>query len=180
MRAVTHSSARGYTAVQLLIVMAVIGILATIGLPSFQHVLEWQQATTRVHLLTSHLAMARSMAVTQRAPVSVCPSAEGATCRSDRIWSQGWILFKDPNRQGQPADTASILRATHYQENSGIDVTASLGRPIVRFLPSGRSSGSNITLSVCRNATKLVDVIVNNAGRTRAVRYTTPAPCRPR
>lgn len=178
MGAVTRSSARGYTALQLLVVMAVIAITSAIGLPSFQGVLEQYRTTARVHLLTAHLAMTRSLAITQRVPMSMCPSADGATCRPDQVWSQGWILFKDPDRRGQPAQSADILRVTQYPPTSDIDVTSSLGRPVVRFLPSGRSSGTNITISLCSNAKRLADVVVNNAGRARAVRYTMPTSCR--
>lgn len=42
MDAAGYSSARGYTAVQLLIVMAIIGIGAAIGMPSFKSLIEWQ------------------------------------------------------------------------------------------------------------------------------------------
>lgn len=180
MGAVTHSSVRGYTAVQLLIVMAIIAVTAAIGLPSFQGVLEWQRATTRVHLLTTHLAMARSLAVTQRMPVSVCPSADGSSCRTDGDWSRGWLLFKDPSRNGQPVDASSILKVEHHPAADGIEATATLGRPLVRFLPSGLNSGTNITISLCSNARRLADVVVNNTGRTRTVRYPTPSSCRPR
>ncbi|NIK34451.1 prepilin-type N-terminal cleavage/methylation domain-containing protein [Xanthomonas arboricola] len=177
MDAAAHSSAKGYTAVQLLIVMAIIGIGAAIGMPSFQGLLEWQRAKTRVHLLTAHLAMARSLAVTQGAPVSICPSADGTSCQLDRDWSYGWILFKDPERDGQPPHAASILRVEHVSATGGIDITSTVGRSIVRFLPNGRSSGTNITISLCSNARRLADVVVNNSGRARTVRYTSSVSC---
>ena len=110
MQAGPHSCAKGYTVVELLIVMAIVGIVAAVGLPSFRTLIEWQRAQTRVHLLTAHLAMARSLAVMHRIPVSVCPSGDGDSCRPDRDWSRGWILFRDPMRSGQPLEAASILR----------------------------------------------------------------------
>ncbi|WP_115529096.1 MULTISPECIES: GspH/FimT family pseudopilin [Xanthomonas] len=177
MRAVTHSSARGYTAVQLLIVMAVIGIGAAIGLPSVKSLIEWQRATTLVHLLTAHLAMARGLAVSQSAPVSICPSADGTRCHTDRDWSRGWILFKDPDHGGQPLSAASVIRVEHTSATGGINITSTAGRSIVRFLPNGRSSGTNVTISLCSNARRLADVVVNNSGRARTVRYTTLASC---
>ncbi|WP_372381843.1 GspH/FimT family pseudopilin [Xanthomonas sp. NCPPB 1068] len=165
---------------QLLVVMAVIAITSAIGLPSFQSALEWQRTTTRVHVLTTYLAMARSLAVAQRMPVSVCPSADGSSCRTDGDWSRGWLLFKDPGRNGQPVDASSILKVEHYPAADGIEATATLGRPVVRFLPSGLSSGTNITISLCSNARRLADVVVNNTGRARTMSYTTPSSCRPR
>ncbi|MCE4354180.1 GspH/FimT family pseudopilin [Xanthomonas hortorum] len=177
MQAGTHSCAKGYTAVELLIVMAIVGIVAAVGLPSFRTLIEWQRAQTRVHLLTAHLAMARSLAVTHRLPVSICPSVDGASCRPDRDWSRGWILFKDPLRSGQPADAGSIVHVEQYAESDNISITGTIGRSLVRFLPNGRNSGTNITISVCTRAQRLADVIVNNSGRTRSVRYTQPISC---
>ncbi|MBO9740647.1 GspH/FimT family pseudopilin [Xanthomonas axonopodis pv. begoniae] len=177
MDAAGYSSARGYTAVQLLIVMAVIGIGAAIGMPSFKSLIEWQRATTRVHLLTTHLAMARSSAITHGEPVSICPSTDGARCRTDRDWSRGWILFRDPERGGQPLSAASVIRVEQASSTGDLDVTSTVGRSIVRFLPNGRSSGTNITISLCSNARRLADVVVNNSGRARTVRYTNSVSC---
>lgn len=177
MDAAGYSRARGYTAVQLLIVMAIVGIGAAIGMPSFKSLIEWQRATTRVHLLTTYLAMARSLAVTQGVPVSICPSTDGTRCRTDRNWSQGWMLFKDPERGEQPPSAASVIRVEHTSATGGIDITSTRGRSIVRFLPNGRNSGTNITISLCSNARRLVDVVVNNSGRARTVRYTSIISC---
>ncbi|MFC7522079.1 GspH/FimT family pseudopilin [Xanthomonas populi] len=152
MRAGAHSCAKGYTAVELLIVMAIVGIVAAVGLPSFRALIEWQRTQTRVHLLTAHLAMARSLAVTHRLPVSICPSVDGASCRPDRDWSRGWILFRDPMRSGQPVEAASILRVEHYPASDNISMTGTIGRSLVRFLPNGRNSGTNITISLCTRA----------------------------
>ncbi|KER84684.1 GspH/FimT family pseudopilin [Xanthomonas arboricola] len=177
MKAVTRSCTKGYTAVQLMIVMAIIGIMAAIGLLNFRALIEWQRAQARVHVLTAHLAMARSLAVTHRLPVSVCPSVDGANCRPDSDWGQGWILFKDPTRNGQPADADSILRVEQYAASENISITGTIGRSLVRFLPNGRNSGTNITISLCTRAQRLADVIVNNSGRTRSVRYRQPTAC---
>ncbi|KHL60298.1 GspH/FimT family pseudopilin [Xanthomonas cannabis] len=177
MKAVTRSCAKGYTAVQLVIVMAIIGIMAAIGLPSFNALIEWQRAQARVHVLTVHLATARSMAITHRLPVSVCPSVDGTNCRPDRDWSRGWILFNDPARSGQPADAGSILRIEQYAASDNISITGTIGRSLVRFLPNGRNGGTNITISLCTGAQRLADVIVNNSGRTRSVRYRQPTTC---
>ncbi|MBV6815244.1 GspH/FimT family protein [Xanthomonas axonopodis pv. passiflorae] len=94
-----------------------------------------------------------------------------------RIWSQGWILFKDPGRGGQPPTSASVIRAEYGFATGGIDIVSTAGRSIVRFLPNGRSSGTNITISLCSNARRLADVVVNNSGRARTVRYTNPTSC---
>ncbi|MFB6494659.1 GspH/FimT family protein [Xanthomonas perforans] len=102
---------------------------------------------------------------------------DGTRCRTDRIWSQGWILFKDPGRDGHPPNAASVVRVEQDSATGGIDIVSTAGRSIVRFLPNGRSSGTNITISLCSNARRLADVVVNNSGRARTVRYTSPTSC---
>ncbi|MCL1523466.1 GspH/FimT family pseudopilin [Xanthomonas nasturtii] len=177
MQAGAPSYVKGYTAAELLIVMAIVGIMTAIGLPSFRTLIEWQRAQTRVHLLTAHLAMARSLAITGSLPISICPSIDGTSCRSDRDWSRGWILFKDSTRSGQPADVGSILRVQQYAASDNISISGTIGRSLVRFLPNGRNSSTNITISLCTRTQRLADVVVNNSGRTRSVRYTQPANC---
>ncbi|WP_172637412.1 GspH/FimT family protein, partial [Xanthomonas citri] len=86
-------------------------------------------------------------------------------------------LFKDPGRDGQPPSAASVVRVEHDFATGGIDIVSTAGRSIVRFLPNGRSSGTNITISLCSNARRLADVVVNNSGRARTVRYTSPTGC---
>ncbi|TBW93334.1 GspH/FimT family protein, partial [Xanthomonas citri] len=69
------------------------------------------------------------------------------------------------------------ITVEHDFATGGIDIVSTAGRSIVRFLPNGRSSGTNITISLCSNARRLADVVVNNSGRARTVRYTSPTGC---
>ncbi|KAB7764068.1 GspH/FimT family pseudopilin [Xanthomonas maliensis] len=168
---------RGYTAVQLLIVMAAVAIFASIALPGFRATFERQQVAASLHQLTAHLAMARNAAVTRRQPVSACPSKDGVSCRQDQDWSDGWILFEDRERTGTPTGPAAILRAEQRTSASKPIIKTSIGRAVIRFLPDGRSRGTNATISLCAGARRLADVVVNNAGRTRTLRYRDPPPC---
>ncbi|PPT73838.1 prepilin-type cleavage/methylation domain-containing protein [Xanthomonas arboricola pv. populi] len=172
-----ESCARGYTAVELLIVMAVLGLLAAIALPNFNGLIERQRMQTRIHLLTAHLALARSMAIMRRTAVSVCPSADGTMCRTDSNWSAGWILFADPSNQGQPSSALSILRVERHPTKQRLSITSTAGRPLIRFMPDGRSGGSNATISLCIRAAQVADVVINNSGRARSVRYASARSC---
>src|SRR3546814_19516446 len=60
--------------------------------------------------LTTSLAAARLRAVKDNAPVTVCPSADGRTCRSDEVWSDGWIVYQDPGRDPQPQDSGTVIQ----------------------------------------------------------------------
>jgi type IV fimbrial biogenesis protein FimT len=100
---------RGFTLVELCIVLAVMAILATFATPSF---IAWQtrdQVDARARTLFSTLSLARAEAVRRAARITLCRTdaarrclASGKACESGITdWSCGWALFVD--RDGAPA-----------------------------------------------------------------------------
>ena len=83
---------RGFTLIELMVVIAVLGILLGIGVPSMIQLVAQSRvssAATDFHLA---LQSARSMALTQRRKVSVCP-ADGTSCLNAQDWSAGWATY---------------------------------------------------------------------------------------
>lgn len=62
---------RGFTMLELLIVLAIMGILAAVGIPWFMKVMQRQRLKAAVHEIQTTLAAARMTAVKLNAPVSV-------------------------------------------------------------------------------------------------------------
>src|SRR3546814_15326590 len=108
----------------------------------------------------------------------VCPSADGRTCRSDEVWSDGWIVYQDPGRDPQPQDSGTVIQ--RFEGVGGeLQLRSTSGRSRVRFLPAGWAYGSNLSIRLCRpgNDGFLGSVIVNNAGRPRTERQPGGTPC---
>ncbi len=107
-------------------------------------------------------------------PVSVCPMTPQHRCRMDGIWEDGWMMFRDSRRTGQPAADGDILRIVDPL-HAGLILRTSSGRHRARFQPDGRSTGSTLTLSLCSAEDRRVlgRVVLNNWGRARTER--TPA-----
>jgi prepilin-type N-terminal cleavage/methylation domain-containing protein len=62
---------RGFTMLELLIVLAIMGILAAVGIPWFMKIMQRQELKSAVHEIQTTLAAARMTAVKLNAPVSV-------------------------------------------------------------------------------------------------------------
>ncbi|WP_413785040.1 GspH/FimT family pseudopilin [Marinobacter sp. DY40_1A1] len=65
---------RGFTIIELLILMAVLGVVAAIAIPNFSRLIQNNQLTTTNNDLVGALNMARSEAVRRGAAVSVVPN----------------------------------------------------------------------------------------------------------
>jgi len=65
-------SQRGFTLVELMVTIAILAILATIGLPSFQRLIADYRVSSQANGVQGLLQFARSEAVKRRQSVSVC------------------------------------------------------------------------------------------------------------
>jgi type IV fimbrial biogenesis protein FimT len=168
----------GFSLIELVTTLSVLAIVLMIALPSFAAMLDGSRASSTDLLLTTSFAAARLQAVRDGAPVTVCPSADGRTCREDAIWSDGWILYQDAGRDDQPR-TEDMVIQRFDGIGDGLRLRSTTGRAHVRFQPTGWASGSNLSVRLCRAGDNefLGSVIVNNAGRPRTERQHGSVPC---
>ncbi|WP_163838766.1 GspH/FimT family pseudopilin [Pseudoxanthomonas sacheonensis] len=169
----------GFSLLEALVVMAISAIGLAIGVPSYRSMMENQRASSTMHLLTAYMASARSTAISYRIPTVVCPSNRAGGCRMDGDWSQGWLMFFDADGNRQPDAREDILRDENTPLHPSLRLVSSTGRPQLRYLPDGRSAGSNISVRLCRDDVLLWQVIVNNVGRVRSEKASGSTPCMP-
>ncbi len=168
----------GFTLIEVLVTVAILSITLAMAIPSLKDFRQRQQGVAFTNLLVSHLNLARSSAVTRRTTVGVCPSADMLSCRASTDWTQGWIVFTDPDGNRQPDQPADILWSEPASPSSDILATSSAGRTQARYLYDGRSAGSNLTITVCKQNVLLNQIIINNGGRIRLARPKHPTSCR--
>ena len=120
--------------------MAIAIIVLTIGVPSFQASISNNRRTTAISDMHTPLSLARSTAITRRERVTVCKSSDNATCTDDdggSNWSQGWIVFVDPNNMGTVDAGEEILRVHGSLPGSGTFSGNQFVRNQVSFTPQG-------------------------------------------
>ena len=158
--------------------LSVLSILLAVALPAFAALLEHQRTSAAMTSLVSQMSHARLAAVKHRYPVVLCPSIDGLSCDSGGDWSNGWMLFVDRENKRRPMRPADLLLVDMSPRSTHLHIQSSAGRSHLRYLPDGRSAGSNLSIRICNTkGFQLGAVVVNNAGRPRTERAAADTPC---
>lgn len=161
---------RGLTLIELLMVLALLGLLTGLALPAFSALRERSRLAAIQNELLASLALARSEAIRSRRPVLVCPGDGEATgCRDDGLWHAGWMSFVDEDGNHRYDPGGDRLLEVHGPVQ-GLQLVSTAGRPRVRYTADGLSTGSNLSLRVCRRGEAVSAVVLNNSGRARVER----------
>jgi type IV fimbrial biogenesis protein FimT len=88
---------RGFTLVELMVVVAVLGILAQFAIPGLTAFSARNRLAALSSDLVSSLALARTEAARAGVPVLVVPAEGGVTGNE---YAQGWSLYLDRNQNG--------------------------------------------------------------------------------
>jgi len=105
-----RSKDRGYTLVEAMVVVALLGILGAVATPSFVSLMQRNRAAGEINGLVGDLQFARSEAIKRGLPVSLCTSSNGTSCQGTPNWHSGWIVFTDPGKSGTVDATEALLR----------------------------------------------------------------------
>lgn len=173
---------RGWTLVEVIVVLVILAVLIAMALPSFLGVIRQTRLAVATHELMSMIALARSEAISRNSRTVLCVATGQAGCALDGGWHQGWLLFEDINSNGALDVTEQIIR---YQSASHPQLVIKGNLPVARyisFLGNGRShllSGAMQagTISICHRASSPVEgraIVMNVVGRPR-VKTWTPA-----
>ena len=173
-----HSSARansgdGFSLIELLIAVAIVGLLVLAAGPSYRHWIAAQELANHAHFLAGTLNLARSEAIKTGYRVNLCKSPDRQQCAADGSgWELGWILYVDENQDGDISAGEAVIR-TEGPPGNGITVRGN--RPVsdyvsytslghARMLSGALQMG---TFVVCKPGQDALQVVLANSGRAR-------------
>ena len=134
---------RGFTLYELLITMLVIGIVLTVGIPSFSQFTQNSRITSTANDLHSSFQLARSEAARSKSPVTICASADplGAAQCDGALFDEGWIIFVDLDADLQRAGAGENVLRAHPPIDVAINISMNGGADYFGFAPTGLGRG---------------------------------------
>lgn len=126
-----HNAQRGFTLIELMVVVAVLAIVATVAVPSFQQLIENNRLATESNRILSAISFARSEAVRVGDDVSLTADGGG--------FDEGWCVHL-----GAACDAANSLR--QFDALSQLDYSGS--ENTLTFNSRGEMTNADFTISI--------------------------------
>ncbi len=159
---------RGFTLVEMIVVLSIIGIAVVIAIPSFVGFIQNNRLATTANDFVSALNLARSEAITRGITVTTCKSTNLTACVTTGNWDQGWIVFTDPNNDGVVASTADILRVHETLTGNVTLVGTANVDDRISYAPTGFPAVLSDGTVVLTIGTGVMNIGLNNTGRVRS------------
>jgi len=173
-------TSKGFTLVELMVTIAIAGVLVGIAIPSFTSIISNNRLTTSANELVTALNLARSEAVKRGVSVTVrkiddkSSTNKNKTAWASANWEQGWDVFTDANDNGEFDTGDDVLLKTYAALSASYTLRGNNFTNFIRFTSSGQSN-TNGSFVICNNsdgnntpeANTSRLIIVNSIGRVR-------------
>lgn len=157
---------RGFTLIELMIVLIILAVILSITLPGFQNVFLSTRLANYANEMVGSVYVARGEAIKRNTNVRLCASANGTTCATTGGWAQGWVVL-DPN------DTVLQQKPAF---DGGFSIADGGGAHLITFSSAGAASPAT-NFKICRQTPSAGNqerqLAVSTVGRTNVTRTST-------
>ncbi|MEF8686196.1 UNVERIFIED_CONTAM: GspH/FimT family pseudopilin [Comamonas sp. A-3] len=172
---------RGFTAIELMVTVAILAVLAGLAAPSFNPIIERWRVRQVSEELQSTLYFARSEAIKRGGNVTILRSDDGGGCTAvgtdTSLWSCGWIVFADLDNDGEQDSGEDTLQTAPAPNKVSVQFTntsdAKLTDPI-KVDRWGRFSSTNAAIDFAfrltpksGSAASASSICVSSSGRIK-------------
>jgi len=190
------ASCAGFTIIELMVTLVVLGFILAIGLPSLRGFMVRNQTVAVTTQFSSDVARARSEAIGRNNCVTICMSSNTAnaltggtpTCAlAGSNWQAGWIIFSNPScsaGQNNPTTVGSSLISVRQAGADTFELAPASGAALRRltFDSRGLAAGvqKNLTLAYLPETTSSPhyrSLCLSSAGRVQIKEYAGVSAC---
>ena len=161
---------RGMTLVEIMMVIGIIGITLTLGVPSMVSMVDDMRLSSSANDYLGFLNLARSEAGKRGLRITVCASSDFINCSApaSQNWAVGALAFMDTNSDGVVNNSEAVVRVLDAMP-PGVTViaaTATVGanNGFFRYIASG-SADSVRSFVICKTGRAARNVSVSLPGR---------------
>ncbi|STX51363.1 type IV pre-pilin [Legionella busanensis] len=136
----------GFTLIEFLIAMVLTAIFLALAVPSYYSTIQNNKVVSVVNEMSAGVHLARMESIRRGVRVIVCAANSSLTgCGSAAQWTQGWLIFIDPNNNNNIDTQADIIRI-HEALPTNVAITAN--NALVSFDSSGFLTSGAFTMTV--------------------------------
>lgn len=134
---------RGFTLYELLITLAVVGIILTVGIPNLAAYTQNSRMTSTANDLHAAFQLARSESARARTNITICASADplGAGSDCDGTWDQGYIVFVDVDGDLLRAGANETVLRAHPPVETGVNLRFANNATYFSYAATGLGRG---------------------------------------
>jgi len=143
----------GFTIIELMTAVALLAVMVVIGVPSFNSIINTNEAAANSNALLTALKVARSESTKRRQDIIVCASSNQTDCTNTNGWSDGWIVFEDADSDAVYDAGEEVIDTYNLSANFSI-TRASSGADQIQFRSTGISDSTVAqAFTVCKTGT---------------------------
>ena len=168
---------RGFTLLELMVVLAIVAILTTLAVPSFTRLIQSNTMSSNVNTFMADLRYARSESTRRGGGVVMCrsdaPEAAPPVCSTTsgpggNGWLSGWIVYLDVNNDGVIGAGDLLRIQSPLRQMDSITENDGQASSIFSFTATGRllyvSSATSLQFGGSAYAPDVQRVLCVNAG----------------
>jgi type IV fimbrial biogenesis protein FimT len=151
---------QGFTLIELMIAVAIVGITTTVAVPSLVSIVDEQKLTTQANDMVASLNLARSAAIKRRQTVTIAKKTH---------WENGWDIFVDIDNDNVKDPQDILIKSLPALSTGSVTITGTTSfASYISYYPNGRPNGAG-SFSFCPSNTldSSRKVTIANTGRIR-------------
>lgn len=179
-------SLRGFTLLELLLALAISGIVLAIGVPSFTEMISNSRRSSMINALVADLNLARNEAIKRAESVTVCmrqANADSCDTSGGTSWNNGWLVFADIDGDAvfdsdNDSTLCELVDDCMLRKHAALDqISLTFPHKRITFSPRGtvNSQGKFVICDNKRSASATVRVLARS-GRLRTGTETITCP----